>query len=348
MKPVHLAPNTLASFYRGAGRIAGFRRDEAVDPTHAEDWIASTTTRWGTAETGRTRLADGSTLAAAFDNRPYDWLGPTYVEQYGAAGALLVKLLDAGNRLPLHVHPDRSFAAEHLACRFGKSEAWLVLAAEPGSSAHLGFSRDLTASELDRLVADQDTTTLFEATNQIPLSAGDVVFCPGGIPHSIGAGALILEIQEMTDFSIMLEWADFPIDPDAVYLGLDRGTALGAVRHEALSSTEVEALRGQCIVPLASGEPGVTQLLPASAGGLFAAEQVIAESPRDGLSLDARFSVLVVNEGSGELRGEWGAMPIAHGDVLAVPYAAGVTEVAGAASAIRCYPSTSKLGSARS
>ncbi len=339
MKPVRLAPNTLASFYSGAGRIAQFRGDDSVDSTHAEDWIASTTTRWGTAETGRTRLPDGTTLASAFEEHPHDWLGPTYLEHYGAAGALLVKLLDAGDRLPLHVHPDRSFAAEHLACQFGKSEAWLILDAEPGSSAHLGFSRDLSAAELDQLVADQDTTALLEACHQIPLNAGDVVFCPGGIPHSIGAGVLILEIQEMTDFSIMLEWAGFPLDPDAVHLGLDRTTAMGAVRHEALSSSEVEALRGQCVLPLASGEPGVSQLLPPSAGGLFAAEQIITESPAGGLDLDARFSVLVVNEGVGELRGEWGAMPIARGDVLAVPYAAGVIEIAGAVSAIRCYPS---------
>ncbi len=110
VKPVHLAPNTLASFYRGAGRIAGFRRDEAVDPTHAEDWIASTTTRWdrrdGTDSPGR-RRQPSPTLS-----RPVHTTGSGRPMSNNMAppARSSVKLLDAGNRLPLHVHPDRSFA----------------------------------------------------------------------------------------------------------------------------------------------------------------------------------------------------------------------------------------------
>ena len=63
MQPIPLAPNTLKSFYPGAGRIAAFRRDPGVEPSHAEDWIASTTTRFGAAPVGLTTLPDGSLLA---------------------------------------------------------------------------------------------------------------------------------------------------------------------------------------------------------------------------------------------------------------------------------------------
>ncbi len=61
---------------------------------------------------------------------------------------LLTKLLDAGTRLPLHVHPSREFARANLDSELGKTEAWLVLHAEPGASARLGFARAVSATEL--------------------------------------------------------------------------------------------------------------------------------------------------------------------------------------------------------
>ena len=337
MKPVQLAPNTLRSFYSGVGRIAEFRHDATVERDHAEDWIAATTTRFGSTDLGHTRLTDGSTLAAEFDTAPDVWLGPSYTAHYGAVGTVLVKLLDAGERLPLHVHPDRPFAAKHLDSPFGKSEAWLILHAEPGAGAHLGFRRDLDTAELDRLVADQQVEELLAACNEVPLRTGDVVFCPGGVPHAIGAGVLILEVQEMTDFSIMLEWAGFPLDPDDVFLGLDRATALDSVRHDAIVGAELDALQGRTIRSLSSGAAGITSLLPESSSSLFVAEQIIGDG--SGVLLDQRFSVLVVNEGSGTLAGEEGTVEVSAGAVLAVPYAAGDLELSGAVSAIRCFPS---------
>lgn len=336
-QPIPLASNTLKSFYPGAGRIRAFRGQPAVDPGHSEDWIASTTSRFGAAPLGLTRLPDGSLLADRVAADPMSWFGPRYTDRYGARGALLVKLLDAGGRLPLHVHPDRAFAGEHLGSDLGKTEAWLILHAEPGASAHLAFSRDVTAAELSGWVSRQDTAALLDNCNRVPVRSGDVVFCPGGVPHSIGEGMLILEIQEMTDFSIMLEWAGFPLEAGALFLGLDRDVALGAVHRQGITGDRLEALRGQCIRTLAASTPGCTELLPAAAAGFFGAEQVI---PGGGeLRLDPRFSVLVVNEGQGTLECDFAEpVDVAAGQVYLVPYAAGGVALHGTLSAIRCYP----------
>ena len=335
-RPIPLAPNTLKSFYPGAGRIRAFRGQQGVDPGHSEDWIASTTSRFGAAPLGLTRLPDGSLLADRVAADPTSWFGPQYTARYGARGALLVKLLDAGGRLPLHIHPDRAFASEHLGSDFGKTEAWLVLHAEPGAAAHLAFSRDVTAAELSGWVTRQDTAALLATCNRIPVQAGDVVFCPGGVPHAIGEGMLILEIQEMSDFSIMLEWAGFPLDPGAVFLGLDSDIALGAVRRQGITGDRLKALQGQCIRTLAAGTPGCTALLPPAAAGFFGADQVI---PDGELRLDPRFSVLVVNEGQGTLECDSGEpVNVAAGQVYLVPYAAGGVTLHGTLSAIRCYP----------
>ena len=82
---------------------------------------------------------------------------------------VLVKLLDAGQRLPLHVHPDRRFANAHLASPYGKTEAWVIVSAEPDAYVHLGFARDVEAAELAGWVAGQKIDEMLAATNRIPM-----------------------------------------------------------------------------------------------------------------------------------------------------------------------------------
>ncbi len=77
-------------------------------------------------------------LAEAIDADPRWWRGPERADT-----GVLVKLLDAGQRLPMHVHPDRRFATAHLASPYGKTEAWVIVSARPDAYVHLGFARGL-------------------------------------------------------------------------------------------------------------------------------------------------------------------------------------------------------------
>ena len=73
--------------------------------------MGSTTTIFGEDERGLTLLADGRTLRDAIAADPEGFLGAAHVRRYGPDPALLVKLLDAGERLPVHCHPDRALRA---------------------------------------------------------------------------------------------------------------------------------------------------------------------------------------------------------------------------------------------
>lgn len=332
-RPVRLAPNTVPSFYPGAGRIARFRRRPDLDPTHPEDWIASTAARTGLAPSGMTVLDDGTLLQDAFHADPIGWFGPQHLARYGPSGGLLVKLLDAGQRLPLHVHPSRAFARTNLHQPFGKTEAWVIVDAAPGAFVHLGFSRDIDTGELRRWVTTQDTAAMLAATNKIPVSAGDVLLCPAGVPHAIGAGILTIELQEPTDFSIMLEWRDYPLDPQTAFLGLDPDLALTAVHRGGISDQALDRLRGQ---PLGT-HPGGHSLLPPAADEFFTAIQV---NPHTGYHLDRRLSLLIIHNGTGTLRCDSEAtvapIAVAAGETYLIPHAAGPTVLAGELSAIRC------------
>src|SRR5207253_711419 len=117
---------------------------------------------------GLTPMTGGRDLAAALADEPAAWLGAAHVKRYGADPALLVKLLDAGQRLPLHVHPDRRFATAHLASPYGKTEAWVIVDAVPDASVHLGFRRDVAPDELAGWVRDGQVAAMLSATNRVP------------------------------------------------------------------------------------------------------------------------------------------------------------------------------------
>lgn len=320
VQPLLLGPNQPATFYRGSGRLGAFRGLD-IEP-RPEDWIASTTSRFGQAPAGLTTLDDGSLLADAIAADPQGWLGSAHVERFGANPALLVKLLDTGQRLPVHVHPSRDFARSHLASPYGKTEAWVVLDAAPDAFVHIGFRRDLAAEELARWVSAQDVAALLDVTNRVPIQAGDAILCPAGMPHAIGENVLLVELQEPTDFSVLLEWDGFPLTAQDATLGLAFDEALACVDRRACPPTRLAQLRGS-----AAGS-----LLPAESDPFFRAERLAAGM------LTSGFSVLVITGGRGELSGEWGAIPIARGTTAVVPHAAGPGQIRGDVSGVRCRP----------
>jgi mannose-6-phosphate isomerase len=313
MTVVALPANQPETFYRGAGRIAGFRATPGL-PDRPEDWVGSVTTRYGLHPAGLSVLPGGRLLADAVDADPGWWLGPGRTDT-----GVLVKLLDAGQRLPLHVHPDRRFARQHLTSPYGKTEAWVIVDARPGAYVHLGFARDVDAGELAGWVAGQDVGGMLAATNRIPVSAGDAILCPAGLPHAIGDGILLVEAQEPTDFSVLLEHEGFGLTGG--HLGLGYDLALACVDRSAWSPARIDTLRG------------TEHLLPAAADEFFRARRL-----RDGDQAPQGFAVAVAVAGRGRLTGEHDDLPVARGDTLLVPYAAGPLRLRGDVEVIHLAP----------
>jgi mannose-6-phosphate isomerase len=213
-----------------------------------------------------------------------------------------VKLLDAVERLPVHAHPDREFARVHFGSDYGKTEAWVFVATR-GDDAEiwLGLREAVTREQYRAWIEAQDRDALLGSLNRLTVRPGDVVFVPAGVPHAIGAGALMVELQEPSDFSIVCEWSGFPISADDAHLGLGWDVAVDALRLDAY-------------------EPSVG--LP----------------PNEFFSVDeraepgGRFGVLLVLEGEGELAGE----RVRPGDAFVLPAACEPFEVRGDLRVIRC------------
>jgi mannose-6-phosphate isomerase len=318
-----LPPNVIEHWYAGGPALAKWRGLAPVGERSPEEWIGATVARFGDPEHGPARLADGTRLLDAVLADPVAWLG----RADGAPGdtGVLVKLLDAGQRLPVHVHPTRAFASTHLGCVYGKTEAWYVLEAGPDAAVWVGWREDVDADRVSELVEAQDAEAMLALMHRIAVKPGDGVLVPGGTPHAIGEGILLIEAQEPTDQSILLERTNTHATDAEVFLGLARDTALSVVDTKALADP------GQLVRHAVDGA-----VLPAEAAPYFRMDLLVA-----GADVPAGFAIGVVLTGTGVLASAQGApLDVAAGQTLVVPAAAGDWSVDGAARLLACRPGT--------
>jgi mannose-6-phosphate isomerase len=335
VKPIRLGANQLHRFYRGGERIARFRGVPSEDDYAPEDWVGSTTTIFGEDGRGLTRLADGGTLREAIAAAPEPFLGAAHIRRFGPDPALLVKLLDAGERLPVHCHPDREFAHRHLGLATGKTETWLIVESE-NASVHLGFREDVEDDVVAGWVERQDRDAMLGALNELRVVPGDRVYVPAGLPHAIGEGILLVELQEPSDLSVLLEWAGFEVDGRRDgHLGLGFEVALRCLTRTALDDEALAHLK-RAADDLPGARPGVTTLLPPASDAYFRAERL---RPNPSAALEPGFSILVAVAGRGRLETERGGeVELARGDTVLVPHAAGGAELTGELDVLRCLP----------
>ncbi|HZZ72003.1 MAG TPA: type I phosphomannose isomerase catalytic subunit [Pirellulales bacterium] len=117
---------------------------------------------------------------------------------------LLFKLIDADQVLSVQVHPDDARAAQMSPPDLGKTEAWVVLAAEPQSAIYAGLKRGFDRAAFAREV-HRGTCEL--CLHRFEPRAGDCIFIPAGTVHALGAGVLIAEIQQASDATLRLfDW----------------------------------------------------------------------------------------------------------------------------------------------
>ena len=257
---------------------------------------------------------------------PRGWLGRDDGEP-GDTG-VLVKLLDAGQRLPVHVHPTREYASCHLGCGYGKTEAWYILQADDDAAVWVGWRENVDPDRLSALVDAQDADAMLALMHRIPVRPGDGVLVPGGTPHAIGAGVLLVEAQEPTDQSILLERANTTASDDEIFLGLDRDVALSAVDTAAVA--DVTQLTRHV-----DGD-GLVAVLPEEAAPFFRMDLLT-----HGADVPAGFAVAVALSGAGQLIPSDGEpLDVKGGQTLVVPAGCGAWHVDGDIRLLVCRPGT--------
>ena len=177
----------------GGDKLTAFKGLPSADEPIGESWELS-------AMSGRESVVaegddSGLTLTELVQRYGAALVGEDVYRRFGNRFPLLIKFIDAKRDLSVQVHPDEQYASRYHDCK-GKTEMWYVLHADPGAFIHMGFNRTITREEFDCCVED---CTLLDVINAYESSPGDVFFIPPGQIHSIGAGNMVVEIQESSD-----------------------------------------------------------------------------------------------------------------------------------------------------
>ena len=269
---IPLWPNRVRRNYRGGYLLDRLEGDPSPrDGDRPEDWLASTVRA---VNPGLEPLADeGLACARApsgewiklhdlFAQAPDYYFGREHVARVGAHPGFLAKLLDSAMRLHVQAHPTAAFAREHLGSPWGKLEAYVILALRDAERSYirLGFQRPPTPGEWRRIVLEQDIAAMDACFDPIPVRVGEVWLVPGGLPHAIGEGILMLEVMEPSDLVVRCEFVreGVEVPPAARFMGASVDLALQIFDHTARGSVEVrETFR---ISPTRLS-PGVEQLI---------------------------------------------------------------------------------------
>lgn len=216
-KLVLLPPNRVWRTYQG-GRILDTLAGTlpAADAHFPEDWIGSTTRA---VNIGREQIHEGISqvlvggtshdFSGLLERDPEYFLGAAHVSKFGVKPSLLVKFLDPSLRLHFQVHPTAGFARRFLNSSSGKTEAYHILATRPEVAQpyiYLGFQRPPTRDALRRMIEAQDIAAIEACFDKIPVKPGDTYVVPGGVPHALGEGVFLVEIQEPSDLVVRFEF----------------------------------------------------------------------------------------------------------------------------------------------
>lgn len=186
---------------------------------------------------------------------------------------------------------------------------------------YLGFNEDIDERVLRERVERQDIAELLRGTHRLTIAAGDVVFVPAGLPHAIGPGMFIVELQEPTNFSILIEHAGLPVTADQAHLGLGWDLALRAVDRRGYALDELGAF-------MPRREPiGLRDatLLPQIADEYFRARRLTL-APADVLVAPPSFAIGVVLAGDGLVATAGDALPVRAGQTFCLAALAGAAE----------------------
>lgn len=137
----------------------------------------------------------GRDLISVVEELGADLLGGAVFKQYKGKLPLLVKFIDAKRDLSIQVHPNDELASKRHN-KFGKTEMWYIIDAEPGAYLYAGFKTTITKEDYRQRVADG---TICDVLARHEVKPGDVFYIPAGRVHAICGGIMLAEVQQSSD-----------------------------------------------------------------------------------------------------------------------------------------------------
>jgi mannose-6-phosphate isomerase len=298
--PLEFAP-IFQPYPWGGRRLENWFAGAPASGPLAEAWIVSAEDKHPSHVTGGP--FDGRTLTDLIRRFGARLIG--HARCPGERFPLLLKFLDARELLSVQVHPTDELAQKLRPGTAGKTEAWVILHAEPGSKLYVGLKSGIDRAAFEQAIRAERVP---EVLHSFEPRAGDVVFVPAGTVHAIGAGLMLFEIQQTSDNTFRLhDWG--------------RGRPL----HVAESLQCIDFDRG----PTGAVSPLVETMIPRRERLLscpyFRLWRIQSERPfAVGAAGECRVAVAI--GGSGELVANSNSHPVRPGSALLIPAELGQIE----------------------
>ena len=256
------------------------------------------------------RIATGSfsgiSLKDAWREMPAEWRGTMFAQTGNFP--LLAKFIFPSDRLSIQVHPDDAYAAAHeqAAGGRGKTEMWHIVSAKPDASLLLGLKPGTTKEAFLAALKDHSLENLFQRHRVAP---GDTFFVSPGTQHTIGPNMVVFEAQEYSDLTYRVyDYGRKDPSGQPRELHLEKALAVTNFSGGTIEKTPPLSLPTQ---------RGTRSLLAACR--YFATERAEYAGLCDCSTNKARFELLVVLQGTGEIRWTGGEAQYAPGQCWFIP-----------------------------
>ena len=315
--------------YGGGAALDRWHGRDGENGMFPEDWAASTTRA---TNPGREDIVEGLSRVISMEDQPYltdviaqdpeGFFGEAHLCAFGAKAGFLVKLIDAGERLTIQVHPDKKYAKEILNSDYGKTESWYILGANSDDiqpCIYMGFKPGVTREIWKDIFDRQDIPAMLDCLHKIPVKAGECYFISAGVPHAIGQGCFLAEIQEPTDYTMRTELvtpAGLRIHENQCHQGVGYEKMLDCFHYDGESLEDTIARwRSEPLCVLKEEGGQIDSLIDERQTKLFSMRRVRVTSQMT-LAQQGVMRILMVLSGSGKAKMDGGEMNIAQGDVL--------------------------------
>lgn len=224
---------------------------------------------------------------------------------------LLVKFLDATAVLSVQVHPNDEQAARMTPPDLGKTEAWVILAAEPGSKIYAGLRPGVDRAALAAAISEGTCERLLHHCQPRP---GDCLFIPAGTVHALGGGLLVAEIQQSSDTTFRLfDWNRVGREGRPRALHVEQGLAVVDFQRGPISPQK----------PQPTDRPWASRLVECDK---FVIDRWDFDRPQT-IGGEGRFHIVCVLEGAVRIAGDPHADPLPKGGTALLPACLGGVEL---------------------
>lgn len=239
---------------------------------------------------------------------------------------LLLKLIDANDKLSVQVHPDDKYAKVHENGGLGKNEMWYVISVKSGSKLVYGVLPEVTKESFEHAI---NSNTVELCLNYIDVNPGDVLNIPAGLVHAIGSGIVLAEIQQNSNTTYRV-YDYHRIDKDGNKRPLHIEKSLEVIDFDSgCSSTKAEGIE---INPNKS-----TAIRYYVANKYFCVQLYTVNGVRKEFADGSKFEIYLFTEGNCSIEYEGGKISFKAGESVLIPASLGKYSLNGRFKALKTF-----------